>query len=103
MRRGEGRIVNMSSTAGKNVCTVDGRHFVAAKAGMLSLVRHLASEEAPNGMTVNATGSASLVNRAATTIVAACWGSRLCTCAGTSRVTSARTQTATAATRSAHP
>jgi NAD(P)-dependent dehydrogenase (short-subunit alcohol dehydrogenase family) len=49
-----GRIVNMSSTAGKNVSTVGGAHYTAAKAGILGLTRHLANEVAADGITVNA-------------------------------------------------
>jgi NAD(P)-dependent dehydrogenase (short-subunit alcohol dehydrogenase family) len=49
-----GRIVNLSSTAGKNVSTVGGAHYTAAKAGILGLTRHLASEVAADGITVNA-------------------------------------------------
>lgn len=49
-----GRVVNMSSTAGKNVSTVGGAHYTAAKAGILGLTRHLASEVAADGITVNA-------------------------------------------------
>jgi NAD(P)-dependent dehydrogenase (short-subunit alcohol dehydrogenase family) len=52
--QGWGRIVNLSSTAGKNVSTVGGAHYTAAKAGILGLTRHLASEVASNGITVNA-------------------------------------------------
>lgn len=51
---GYGRIVNLSSTAGKNVSTVGGAHYTAAKAGVLGLTRHLASEVARDGITVNA-------------------------------------------------
>ena len=51
---GWGRIVNLSSTAGKNVSTVGGAHYTAAKAGILGFTRHLAKEEAPFGITVNA-------------------------------------------------
>jgi NAD(P)-dependent dehydrogenase (short-subunit alcohol dehydrogenase family) len=49
-----GRIVNLSSTAGKNVSTVGGAHYTAAKAGILGLTRHLANEVAADGITVNA-------------------------------------------------
>jgi NAD(P)-dependent dehydrogenase (short-subunit alcohol dehydrogenase family) len=49
-----GRIVNLSSTAGKNVSTIGGAHYTAAKAGILGLTRHLASEVAGDGITVNA-------------------------------------------------
>ncbi len=49
-----GRIVNLSSTAGKNVSTIGGAHYTAAKAGILGFTRHLAKEVAPDGITVNA-------------------------------------------------
>ena len=51
---GWGRIVNFSSTAGKNVSTVGGAHYTAAKAGVLGFTRHLAKEVAADGITVNA-------------------------------------------------
>lgn len=51
---GWGRIVNFSSTAGKNVSTVGGAHYTAAKAGVLGFTRHLAKEVAMYGITVNA-------------------------------------------------
>ena len=50
---GWGRIVNFSSTAGKNISTVGGAHYTAAKAGILGFTRHLAKEEARYGITVN--------------------------------------------------
>jgi NAD(P)-dependent dehydrogenase (short-subunit alcohol dehydrogenase family) len=49
-----GRIVNMSSTAGKSTSTLGGAHYTAAKAGLLGLTRHLAREFARDGVTVNA-------------------------------------------------
>tara|TARA_B100000686_G_scaffold172856_1_gene180024 strand:- start:479 stop:1240 length:762 start_codon:yes stop_codon:yes gene_type:complete len=49
-----GRIVNLSSSAGRKYSTIGGAHYSAAKAGILGLTRHLAKEEAPNGITVNA-------------------------------------------------
>lgn len=52
--RGWGRIVNVSSTAGKNVSTIGGIHYTAAKAGVLGVTRHLAQECAADGVTVNA-------------------------------------------------
>jgi NAD(P)-dependent dehydrogenase (short-subunit alcohol dehydrogenase family) len=52
-RAGWGRIVNFSSTAGKNVSTVGGAHYTAAKAGILGFTRHLAKEVAADGITVN--------------------------------------------------
>ena len=51
---GWGRIVNISSSAGKNISTVGGAHYTAAKAGILGFTRHLAKEAAPHGITVNA-------------------------------------------------
>lgn len=51
---GFGRIVNFSSTAGKNVSTLGGAHYTAAKAGVLGLTRALANETARFGITVNA-------------------------------------------------
>lgn len=51
---GWGRIVNFSSTAGKNVSTLGGAHYTAAKAGVLGLTRHLAKTFAGYGITVNA-------------------------------------------------
>jgi len=53
-KTGWGRIVNFSSTAGKNVSTVGGAHYTAAKAGILGFTRHLAKEVARYGITVNA-------------------------------------------------
>ncbi len=50
---GWGRIVNFSSTAGKNISTVGGAHYTSAKAGILGFTRHLAKEEAGHGITVN--------------------------------------------------
>ena len=51
---GWGRIVNLSSTAGKNISTVGGAHYTAAKAGILGFTRHLAKEVACYGITANA-------------------------------------------------
>jgi len=53
-RQGWGRIVNMSSSAGRSVSTLGGCHYTAAKAGLLGLSRALAKELAPFGVTVNA-------------------------------------------------
>jgi len=53
-KSGWGRIINFSSTAGKNVSTVGGAHYTAAKAGILGFTRHLAKEVASDGITVNA-------------------------------------------------
>ena len=51
---GYGRIVNFSSTAGKNVSTVAGAHYTASKAAVLGITRASALELAPHGITVNA-------------------------------------------------
>ena len=53
-KTGWGRIVNFSSTAGKNISTVGGAHYTAAKAGVLGFTRHLAQEVAQHNITVNA-------------------------------------------------
>ena len=53
-RSGWGRIINFSSTAGKNISTLGGAHYTAAKAGILGFTRHLAKEVAEYGITVNA-------------------------------------------------
>jgi len=53
-RSGWGRTVNFSSTAGKNVSTIGGAHYTAAKAGILGFTRHLAKEIEYYGIIVNA-------------------------------------------------
>jgi len=54
IERGWGRIVNMSSTAGKSVSTIGGAHYTTAKAAVLGLTRASAKELASHGITVNA-------------------------------------------------
>jgi NAD(P)-dependent dehydrogenase (short-subunit alcohol dehydrogenase family) len=49
-----GRIVNMSSSAGRSVSTLGGVHYTASKAGLLGLTRATAKELAVWGITVNA-------------------------------------------------
>jgi len=49
-----GRIVNLSSTAGKSVSTLGGVHYTAAKAGILGLTRAFAKEMAAHNIRVNA-------------------------------------------------
>lgn len=49
-----GRIVNMSSSAGRSVSTLGGAHYTASKAGLLGLTRATAKELAMWGITVNA-------------------------------------------------
>jgi len=54
MHTGWGRIVNMSSLAGRNGGRPGSTAYAAAKAGILGLTRGLAKELAPRGITVNA-------------------------------------------------
>ncbi|MBI4503565.1 MAG: SDR family oxidoreductase [Gemmatimonadetes bacterium] len=49
-----GRIVNVSSTAGRSVSTLGGAHYTATKAGLLGLTRAAAKELGKYGITVNA-------------------------------------------------
>lgn len=51
---GYGRIINMSSSAGRSVSTLGGAHYTAAKAGVLGLTRALAKELSSAGILVNA-------------------------------------------------
>jgi 3-oxoacyl-[acyl-carrier protein] reductase len=51
---GYGRVVNLSSTAGKSVSTLGGAHYTASKAGLLGLTRAAAKELGRHGITVNA-------------------------------------------------
>jgi len=49
-----GRIINLSSLAGRSVSTLAGAHYTASKAGMLGLTRAAAKELGAHGITVNA-------------------------------------------------
>jgi NAD(P)-dependent dehydrogenase (short-subunit alcohol dehydrogenase family) len=49
-----GRIVNISSTAGRMVSTLGGAHYTATKTGLLGLTRAAAKELGKYGITVNA-------------------------------------------------
>jgi NAD(P)-dependent dehydrogenase (short-subunit alcohol dehydrogenase family) len=49
-----GKIINMSSTAGKASSTFGGLHYTASKAAVLGITRHLARELAPYSINVNA-------------------------------------------------
>ena len=49
-----GRIVNVSSSAGRMVSTLGGAHYTASKAGLLGLTRAAAKELGKFGITVNA-------------------------------------------------
>ena len=48
-----GRIVNISSSAGRSVSTLGGVHYTASKAGLLGFTRAVAKEVASFGITVN--------------------------------------------------
>ena len=54
MPRRFGRIINVSSIAGRHRSPVSGAHYSASKAGLLGLTRQLAFEFGPSGVTVNA-------------------------------------------------
>ena len=49
-----GRIINISSSAGRTVSTLGGAHYTASKAGLLGLTRASAQELGVFGITVNA-------------------------------------------------
>ena len=49
-----GRIINMSSRAGRTRTILAGAHYAASKAGIIGFTRILADELAPHGITVNA-------------------------------------------------
>src|SRR5205809_675639 len=53
-REGYGRIVNVSSLAGRSVSTLGGAHYTTSKAGLLGLTRAAAKELGSHGITVNA-------------------------------------------------
>jgi len=58
MDRGWGRIVNVSSMAGKVGGLVAGAHYSASKAALICLTKSLARVGAPSGVTVNAVAPA---------------------------------------------
>lgn len=53
-KNGYGRIVNISSSAGRSVSTLGGAHYTASKAGLLGFTRAVAKDVATFGITVNA-------------------------------------------------
>ncbi len=53
-RQQYGRVVNLSSTAGRMVSTLGGAHYTASKTGLLGLTRAAAKELGRFGITVNA-------------------------------------------------
>jgi len=52
--QGYGRVVNVSSTAGRMVSTLGGAHYTASKTALLGLTRASAKELGKYGITVNA-------------------------------------------------
>jgi len=54
IKRKYGKIINLSSTAGKASSTFGGVHYTASKAAVLGITRHMAKELAQYGITVNA-------------------------------------------------
>jgi NAD(P)-dependent dehydrogenase (short-subunit alcohol dehydrogenase family) len=52
--QGYGRIINVSSSAGRQVSTLGGAHYTASKTGLLGLTRAAAKELGKFGITVNA-------------------------------------------------
>ena len=48
-----GKIVNVSSIAGRNKSIVSGVHYTASKAGIIGLTRQLAHEVSPHGININ--------------------------------------------------
>ncbi|MCK1708647.1 SDR family NAD(P)-dependent oxidoreductase [Bradyrhizobium sp. 143] len=51
--RGNGRIINVGSLAGRAMPMIAGPHYAASKAGMVGLTRAAARDLAPYGVTVN--------------------------------------------------
>lgn len=58
--QGGGKIVNISSSAGKSTSTFGGAHYTTSKAAVLGLTRHTAREAAPYNINVNATAPGSM-------------------------------------------
>ena len=54
VERKSGRIVSMSSVAGKAYLDIVAAHYSTTKAAIIGLTRHLAGELGPHGITVNA-------------------------------------------------
>ena len=55
-----GRIVNISSSAGRSTSTFGGAHYTTSKAAILGLTRHTAREAAPYNINVNAIAPGSM-------------------------------------------
>jgi NAD(P)-dependent dehydrogenase (short-subunit alcohol dehydrogenase family) len=59
--KNSGKIVNLSSSAGRSMSTFNGAHYTASKAGILGLTRHAANEAAPFNININAVTPGSFV------------------------------------------
>jgi len=55
-----GKIVNVSSSAGRSTSTFGGAHYTTSKAAVLGLTRHTARETAPYNLNVNAVAPGSM-------------------------------------------
>ena len=55
-----GKIVNISSSAGRSTSTFGGAHYTTSKAAVLGLTRHTAREAAPYDINVNAVAPGSM-------------------------------------------
>jgi 3-oxoacyl-[acyl-carrier protein] reductase len=53
VRERQGRVINMSSVAGKAYCDIVAAHYAATKAGLIGLTRHWAAELGEHQVTVN--------------------------------------------------
>ncbi|MHC2432661.1 SDR family NAD(P)-dependent oxidoreductase [Bradyrhizobium sp. USDA 4451] len=51
--RGQGRIINVGSIAGRAIPLIAGPHYAASKSGLVGLTRAIARDLAPYGITVN--------------------------------------------------
>ena len=58
--RRSGKIVNISSSAGRSTSTFGGAHYTTSKAAVLGLTRHTSREVAPYNINVNATAPGSM-------------------------------------------
>jgi NAD(P)-dependent dehydrogenase (short-subunit alcohol dehydrogenase family) len=61
-RQGRGKIVNVSSVAGRSAALTVGPAYTGAKAGVLGLTRHLAKSEGAYGIRVNAVSPGSILS-----------------------------------------
>jgi 3-oxoacyl-[acyl-carrier protein] reductase len=59
--RRSGKIVNVSSSAGRSMSTFNGPHYTTSKAAILGLTRHVAREAAPYNINVNAVAPGTFV------------------------------------------